>query len=130
MEKLSTFYGLKLSFLVFSATKQVSRTLQSSDINAQKACMAASGATCFLNRQRVQSSFEYFNHTTVEEAKELTMPPTLPRQRCIPVRIDGGAPNHQFSSAEEYFCKQYFEVLDLLINELDHRFDQESFQLL
>ena len=30
MEKFSTYYGLKLSFLVFSATEQLFKTLQSS----------------------------------------------------------------------------------------------------
>ena len=35
MEKFSTYYGLKLSFLVFSATEQLSKTLQSSSITAQ-----------------------------------------------------------------------------------------------
>ena len=78
MEKFTTFFGLKLSFLVFSATEKLSRTLQS---NAQEATMAVSAATRFLHRQRLESSFEYFYHVTVEEAKDLTQPPTLPRQR-------------------------------------------------
>ena len=47
MEKFSTFYGLKLSYLVFSATEQLSRTLQSSNINVQEAYMAAAGAKRF-----------------------------------------------------------------------------------
>ena len=85
--------------------------------------MAASAAARFLHRQRLES-FEYFYHLTVEEAKDLTQPPTIPRQRQIPVRLDSGAPNHQFLTSEEYFQKQYFEVLDLLATELGRRFDQ------
>ena len=123
MEQFTTFFGLKLSHLVFSATEQLSRTLQSSDINAQEATMAASAAARFLHRQRLES-FEYFYHLTVEEAKDLTQPPTIPRQRQIPVRLDSGAPNHQFLTSEDYFQKQHFEVLDLLATELGRRFDQ------
>ena len=51
MEKFSIFYGLKLSYLVFSATEQLSRALQSGNINAQEAYMAAAGAKHFLKRQ-------------------------------------------------------------------------------
>jgi len=42
----------------------------------------------------------------------------------VPKRIDQGAQSHQ------YFRQQYFEVLDILITELQCRFDQESFKLL
>lgn len=130
MEKFSTYYGLKLSFLVFSATEQLSKTLQSSSITAQEAYMAAAAAKRFLKRQRMESSFEYFYRTVVEESKDLTMPPTLPRQKRFPVRIDDGAPNHHFSTPEEHFRKQYYEVHDLLMNELERRYEQESFQIL
>ena len=44
MENFSTFFGLKLAFLVFSATEQASLTLQYKDINAQEACMATNAA--------------------------------------------------------------------------------------
>ena len=60
MEKFSTYYGLKLSYLVLSVTEQLSRTLQSSNNNAQEAYIAVSGAKHFLKRQRMESSFEYF----------------------------------------------------------------------
>ena len=60
--------------VVFSATEQLSRILQS--INAQEAYMATVGAMCFLKRQRMECSFEYFYHTVVEESKDLTIPPT------------------------------------------------------
>ena len=55
---------------------------------------------------------------------------TVPRQKQIPVRIDDDAPNHHFSTTEERFCKQYYEVHDLITNELERRYEQESFQIL
>ena len=36
--------------------------------------------------------------------------------------VKKGADDHALSTPEDYFRKQYFEVLDLLINELDRRF--------
>ena len=65
MERFTTFFGLKLSFLVFSATEQLSRTLQRSDITAQESSLAANAATTYLRRQPVQSSFEHFYLATI-----------------------------------------------------------------
>lgn len=130
MDNFQTFFGLKLSFMVFSAMEQLSRTLQTSDINAQEACSAATQAGHFLKRQRSDELFTAFYRDTVKEAEDLTQPPTLPRQRRIPRRIDDGASNHHFATPQEYYRKQYFEVLDLLATELERRFDQNSFKTL
>ena len=54
----------------------------------------------------------------VLEARKLTGEPMLPRQRRIPRKVDDGAPNHLFESPEDFFRKQYFKVLDLLVSEI------------
>ena len=56
---------------------------------------------------------------------DITDEPTLPRQRRLPRRIDDGTPAHVFESPKSYFKKQYFEVFDLVIGQLNHRFHQE-----
>ena len=130
MDNFQTFFGLRFSFMVFSAMEQLSRTLQTSDINAQEACSAATQARHFLKRQKSDELFTAFYRDTVKKAENLTQPPTLPRQRRIPRRIDDGASNHHFATPQEYYRKQYFEVLDLLAAELERRFDQNSFKTL
>ena len=50
MDRFSTFFGLKLAYLVFSATEQVSTTLQYKDINVQEALTAVKSAQHFLER--------------------------------------------------------------------------------
>ncbi|XP_028412593.1 zinc finger MYM-type protein 1-like [Dendronephthya gigantea] len=130
MEKFSTFFGLKLSFMVFSAMEEVSKTLQSVDLNAQEANSAAASALSFLKRHRSDDQFAAFYHSVVSEAKDQTDPPTLPKQRKMPKRFDDGSANHQFSTPEDYYRKQYFEVLDLLTAEIERRFDQNSFKII
>ena len=130
MERFETFFGLQLSYLLFSATEQLSRILQMHDINAQDTTMAASQAVSFLFRQRSDAAFSEFYQTTVNKAKDLTEPPKLRRQRGIPRRLDDGSPNHTFSSPESFFCHQYFQIFDLLTNELKRRFNQPSFEIL
>ena len=130
MEKFSTFFGLKLAFLVFSATEQASLTLQYKDINAQEACMATNVARNFLVRHRSDSAFHTFYQSVVSEASDYTLSPVLPRQRRVPRRIDDGTPGHIFSSPEDHYRKQYYEVMDILTEEMARRFDQAAFSLL
>ena len=130
MDKYGVYFGLKLSHMIFSVSEQLSVTLQRKDINAQEAIKAAAQTKHFFSRQRSDGAFKEFFQATSKEAENLTQPPVLPRQRQVPRRIDDGAQAHQFTTVEDYFRKQYFEVLDLLSGELDNRFQQPSFKFL
>lgn len=130
MDKFGVYFGLKLSHMIFSVSEQLSITLQRRDINAQEAVKAVNQAKSFFGRHRSDSAFNGFFQTITKEAEDLTQPPTLPRQRQVPRRIDDGSQAHQFTTVEEYFRKQYFEALDLLSGELDRRFQQPSFRFL
>ncbi len=129
MEKFSTFFGLKLSHLVFGATEQLSLTLQYKGINAQEVSSAVSAAISFLERQRSDAAFDGFFNSTVIEAEAYTEEPTLPRKRKLPKRLDDGGPEYS-PSPKDLFRQQYFEVLDLLVNELKRPFDQKAFSVL
>ena len=126
MENFSTYFGLKLSHLVFSGAEQLSLTLQGKDTTIQEASMAAELMIQHLQQQRSDTSFDLFYSKVVEDSNELTSPPSLPRHRRPPRRVDDStATAHEFATPEDYFRKQYFEVLDLLINELKRRFQQK-----
>ena len=121
MEKFSTYFGLKLSYLAFVATEQLAITLQGKDINPQVSTLAVNATKSFLQRQRSTESFKTFYQSAVVESQsqKLTSEPVLSRQ------------SSQYQSVEAYFRQQYFEVLDILNNiELERRFDQESLKLL
>ena len=47
--------------------------------------MGVAAVKCFLQQQRIESSFDYFYRSVVEESKDLTMLLTVPRQKQIPV---------------------------------------------
>ena len=96
----------------------------------KRAVRAVQQAKGFFSRHRSVSAFNDFFQAASKEAEDLTQPPTLPRQRQVPKRIDDGAEAHQFTTVEEYFRMQYFEVLDLLSGELNRRFQQPSFKFL
>ena len=125
MDNFSTYFGLKLSHLVFSGAEQLSLTLQGKDTTIQEATMAAEVMIQYLQRQRSDTCFTKFYAQVVEDSKDLTSPPVLPRSRRPPKRIDDSAASvHEYATPEDFYRRQYFEVLDLLINELRRRFQQ------
>ena len=69
MEKFSTFFGLKLSHVIFYGTEQLSITLQGKDTWVQESINAADMVVKFLERLRVDSSFDEFYLWVVEASK-------------------------------------------------------------
>ena len=87
-------------FSGIATTEQLSKTLQYKDINTQEVLTSVNATKRFLERQRDHLAFRSFYSSVVEEARELTEDPVLPRQRHIPHRINDGAPNHSVQSPE------------------------------
>ena len=79
----STFYGLKLAYLTFGASEQLSSTLQYKDINAQEVSTAVSIALAFFQRQRCDFACESIYNSTVMNSWSYTQEPDLPRQKNI-----------------------------------------------
>ncbi len=125
MDKFSTYFGLKLSYLFFSATEQLSLTLQGRDTTMQEAVDSANLAIKFLQRQRNDDKFDRFYSRVVEDAKELTSKPVIPRYKRPPKPInEGSTMSHRFDDVESYFRQQYYEALDTASEELQKRFQQ------
>ena len=103
----------------------MSQTLQGKDTTIQEAVNATDLAIRYLTRLRSDTTFVDFYSKVVENSKELTSDPVLPRYRRPPQRIDDGEAPVHFSDAKSYFKQQYFEILDLLVNELKRRFQQK-----
>ena len=126
MEKFCTFFGLHLSHLVFSATEQLSLSLQGKDTTVQDAIQASNLAINYLERQRSDEAFNRFYDRLVETSKELTSEPSLPRYSKRPRRVDDGESAHRFETPKAYFRQQYFELFDLARGELKRRFQQKN----
>ena len=113
LDKFSVYLGLKHSFLVFGATEQVSRTLQARDTTLQEALVAVNTGKLFLQRQRDDCAFERFYVNAETEAKQYNIEPVLPCYRRPPKRLDDDASPHVDKTPQDYYRRQYFEVLDL-----------------
>ena len=84
MMKFATFFGLKLGHLVFSATEQLSSTLQTHDINAQQAISAANATKHHFQTLQSQLTYETFYKGVITNTKDLTDEPILPRNKKVP----------------------------------------------
>ena len=62
----------------------------------------------------------------MEESKEYTDEPSLPRYRCPPKKIDEGELPHGFKSLEDM---HYYYEMDLILQEISDHFDQKSLLL-
>ena len=60
MEKFSTFFGMKISILLFSITEQLSCTLQGREINVDDSFTAVNACIWTLQRLRTDDEFEKF----------------------------------------------------------------------
>ena len=111
LEKLYTYFGLKLSHLLFSATEQLSITLQGINKTIQEAVQASKLALNYLERQRKEESFEVFYDLLLKASKDFTDEPALPRYIKRPKQIDDGKATHRFESPKDYFKQMYFEAI-------------------
>ena len=104
LERFDTFFGLKLSHLLFSATEQASQTLKTKDTTVQEALECANIAKSYLKGQREDGAFEVFYSRIVAESQILTCSePVLTRFRKAPKRLDDGAQPHRFATPKGAF---------------------------
>ena len=129
LEKFETFFALKLAHLVFSASEQLSKTLQGKETNVQDACDAARATAAFYERQRNPAAFARFYEEAVAESEDKTEPPVLPRYRRKPKKIDDGEPEHRFTNVEDYYRQQYIEIMETMAGELKSRFEQKDLKV-
>ena len=125
MEKFSTFFGIELGYLVFGAAESLSRTLQYKEITFQEAMVAVTLAKSFYKRIRKEEDYNRFYDRIVRKPETANIEsPCLPRYRRAPRRVDAGSSTHQFTTPKEFFRVKYYETCDLLLGELDERFEQ------
>ena len=131
MDRFSTFFGLKFSVLLLSITEQMSTHLQSKDTIVEDGYHIVAMCIKAIERLQTDQSFEEFFTSVKEEASGKCDEPVLHRYRRLPRRIDdGSAPEHRYSSVEEFYRKEYFQAIDSIKGDLERRFMQKSFLIL
>ena len=141
MSSFRFFYGLNLSFKIYSITDNLPKILQAESMSAVESQETAAVSIKTLKRMRNQADAGAFYESTKMKAErfDFFQHPTLPRKRKTPnyktleqyFVVDGlpqGAEAHHPLNPKEHYCQTYFEVLDSIITVIEDRFDQRSFQ--
>ena len=129
MEQFHTFFGLKLSYIIFVTTEQLATTLQKKDITAQMCIQGSQAAIQFLQRQRTEADFNFFYDAIVTESKDLTTEPKLPRRRQ-PLRCAGESDCFHPNTPKDFYRHLYYEAFDITAGEIARRFEQKGFRML
>ena len=129
------FFGLQLGYRLFSHTDNLSKTLQGKRICAAEGHRLAIQTVKVLKSIRSDEAFDAFYATVLVKKRSLLDigDPTLKRQRQQPNNLDdyfgyGSSRSHQPTTAAYHYRKQYFEAVDLLVNTIGYRFNQESYK--
>ena len=131
MEKFSTYFSIKMAYLAFSASEQLSSTLQRKNTTVQESFIATNLTKSFYDRQRDPSAFLAFYKQAASDAEGKTDPPTLPRYRKAPRHADdlSSGQTHRYDSPCDFYREQYFQTMESLSGELTRRFEQKGFRL-
>ena len=115
--------------MIFAPTEQLCCTLQEKDTTVQQASNAALITEAFLRRQRTDNAFDLFYKAVLSSAQGLTNRPVLPRQCKLPCCLDDAAPPIQPATPVDLYCRKYFEVLDIVCEDIKRRFDQKDLKV-
>ena len=131
MAKYSFLFGVMLAEKVFSMTDKLSRALQAKRVFAIEAKKYIAVTVYGLKDLRSDSKFDDFWSGVKEKAEELDVDePVLPRRRKAPKHFDpASSTTHADNCPEDLYRRFYYEVIDTILGEIEHRFDSNSFEL-
>jgi hypothetical protein len=123
-EKGTTVLVLQMGLNVFVHLEQLNTSLQSTKATVSGMLEAVRVITQQLHDMRTDDAFrDTMEKVNVMIREHQLEPISIPRQRRPPARLSGPALAHQFATAEELYCAQYFALIDETVQQLSSRFD-------
>ena len=132
MNTFDFFFGLHLGERLFSHTDNLSKTLQKTKMSAVSGQRVANLTKQVLQMMQNNECFKSFFDTVVTTSKKhpSISEPALPRQKRAPRRFEiGTGPPSYPTTPQEHYRRIYFEAIDLMVNAIDNRFNQASFDV-
>lgn len=129
LQEFATFFGLKLSFTLFSVSESFSKMLQDKQTSIESAVSQAEIVLQHFSSLRNDAEFNQFYEKSVSESENLTDPPALPRKRRLPRKYDEKRSQHVFTEPIDMHRVTYFNVLDVIVTELEKRMSKASLNI-
>ena len=128
MGKFEFLFGVVLGARVLKHTDNLSKTLQSPSLTAAEGQKLADLTCQTLEKIRNDESFDLFWQRIVLFQQDLEVnEPAIPRRRKAPKRYETGSEGFFHETPKELYRKEYFSVLDLVINYIKDRFQQPGY---
>ena len=133
MNKFNYFFGVKLAIILLWHSDNVSTTFQSPKLSTSQAQSIARKTVIALEKLRDNDYFLLFWKEVLTESRQLDIDePALRRKREASRRIEDDYSHSSIGFFHEKFYdfvrQIYFEVLDLLINAIKNRLEQEDYK--
>ena len=131
MRYFDFLFGVALGELLLMHSDNLSKTLQHKHLSAAEGQASADLSVKTLKKIRDDKSFDLFwAKVSVLVHKFDVHDPSLPRKHKCPRRYEEGNAEAEFSlSVKDYYRRQYFEALDLVIAGIKQRFDQPGYKI-
>ena len=134
MKTFDFVYGVFLGELILGHSDNLSKTLQNPALSAVQGQDCAMKTVEVLEKLRNDDSYDMFWINANAKAEDLEVgAPNLPRKKGPPKKLTdfhgyGPAQPVHHSEPKDMYRKHYFEALDLTINCIKDRFDQEDYR--
>ncbi len=131
MKLFDFFFGLVIGENLLRITDNLSQTLQKKNYSAVEGQVTALQTKKTLVHMRSEESFDllWTKVDKMRSGKDVDGP-KLPRKRRCPVRLeDGNAPPEYDFCPKLYYRRIYYEAIDILIQSIGDRFDQEGYKI-
>ena len=121
-------FGVALGQLILRHSDNLTKTLQSPKLSAAE-CHLMTVAT--LHVLRDDTHFDLFCKSLQETRTKLDVDdPDLPRKRKVPrLYVESSGEPEFFDVCKQFYCQQYYEALDLIMNAIQARFDRAGFKM-
>ena len=131
MKLFDYFFGLVLAQDLLRITDNLSQTLQKKSYSANEGQLIAVQTKKTLIQMRSEECFDLFGGKVHNLRSDKDVEdPVLPRRRRRPMRLeDGLAPPEYDSSPKLLYRRVYYEAIDLLLQAIGDRFDQDGYKI-
>ena len=125
-------FALVLMFEVFQISNAFSKQLQSPTLFVSESRIIISGVLLEFRKMRKDNSFfEKFWNEALAKACDISAEPKLPRTRKTPAKLGGENTTPVYANAKEnYLVEVYYAILDIMITQIEKRFDKSNLHLL
>ena len=126
-QKGKVFLGLTMAAKPVAILEQLNSALQAKSANVSGMVEAVKTSSTHISVQRTDEAFHQLFTTAVKKCEEYQLDSfEVPRVRIPPSRYTGRAAEYRPDSTEEYYRKQYFEFIDVIVTGLSDRFDPDQ----